>query len=58
MARDLQFLTINWYEVAVGVIIVISASVAIIYITKGSRNKFAYAIMLLSELLGIYYIGY
>ena len=34
-----------WYNLVIGILIVISASVAIKKITYGSRNEFAYTIM-------------
>jgi hypothetical protein len=55
---DLQKTMIYWYRIAVGAIIVIAASLAIIKISYGSKNKFAYSIMFFAYLYGIYYIGY
>ena len=46
-----------WYNLGIGILIVISASVAIIKITYGSKNKFAYAILCFTELYGITYVG-
>ena len=46
-----------WYNLGVGILLIISATSAIIKITQGSRNKFACAIMCFTELYGIAYVG-
>ena len=46
-----------WFKLSVGILLVISATSAIIEITQGSRNKFACAIMCFTELYGIAYVG-
>ncbi len=55
---DLQKTMIYWYRIAIGVIIVIAASLAIIKVSYGSKNRFAYLIMCFAYLYSIYYIGY
>jgi hypothetical protein len=47
----------DWCRLSVGILLIIAATFAIIKVTFGSRNKFAYLIMSFTELYGIYYMG-
>lgn len=47
----------DWCRLSVGILLIIAATFAIIKVTLGSRNKFAYLIMSFTELYGIYYMG-
>jgi len=53
MAFHLTYPIYDWSRLSVGIILVIAATFAIIKITYGSKNKFAYLILSFTELYGI-----
>ena len=57
MAFHLTYPIYDWSRLSVGIILIIAATLAIIKITFGSKNKFAYLILSFTELYGIYYMG-
>ncbi len=57
MAFHLTYPIYDWSRLSVGIILILAATLAIIKITLGSRNKFAYLILSFTELYGIYYMG-
>lgn len=57
MAFHLTYPIYDWSRLSVGIILIFAATLAIITITFGSRNKFAFLILSFTELYGIYYMG-